>query len=181
VVTTTSPVSQELARPRRTRSRRLEARCLPQYTERLYRAAYALSGSAPDAEDLVQETFARVLTRPRFVRRGGERAYLTRVLRNTWIDWTRARSARPEPAAGEAVDWVVEETSDPGGLAMDARLAYEGIQGLPEHQREAIAAVDVLGLSYKEAARSLRIRQGTLMSRLARARENVASYMEGVE
>jgi RNA polymerase sigma-70 factor, ECF subfamily len=64
---------------------------------------------------------------------------------------------------------------------MDARLAYEGMQGLPEHQREAIAAVDVLGLSYKEAARSLRIRQGTLMSRLARARESVASYMEGAE
>jgi RNA polymerase sigma-70 factor, ECF subfamily len=173
------PVSQELAHPSRAGSRRLEARRLPEHTEPLYRAAYALSGSAPDAEDLVQETFARVLSRPRFVRRGGERAYLTRVLRNTWIDWTRARAARPDPAAGEAVDWVVEDESDPGGLALDVRLAYEGMQELPAHQREAIAAVDVLGLSYKEAARSLRIRQGTLMSRLARARERVASYMEG--
>jgi RNA polymerase sigma-70 factor (ECF subfamily) len=172
-------VSQEVVQPSRTRSRRLEARRLPEHTEPLYRAAYALSGSASDAEDLVQETFARVLSRPRFVRRGGERAYLTRVLRNTWIDWARARAARPDPAAGEAVDWVVEEESDPGGLALDARLAYEGMQELPPHQREAIAAVDVLGLSYKEAARSLRIRQGTLMSRLARARDRVASYMEG--
>ena len=74
-----------------------------------------------------------------------------------------------------------EAGSDPGGLALDVRLAYEGMRELPEHQREAIAAVDVLGLSYKEAARSLRIRQGTLMSRLARARERVASYLEGAE
>jgi DNA-directed RNA polymerase specialized sigma24 family protein len=74
VVTNSVPVSQELAHPWRTRSRRLEATRLPEHTERLYRAAYALSGSAADAEDLVQETFARVLTRVRFVRRGGERA-----------------------------------------------------------------------------------------------------------
>ncbi len=163
----------------RTGSRPLAPERLPQHTERLYRAAYALSGSATDAEDLVQESFARVLSRPRRVRRGGELAYLMRVLRNTWIDFTRARAARPDPAGGEAIDWVVEAESDPGGLALDVRLAYDGMRELPEHQREAIAAVDVLGLSYKEAARSLRIRQGTLMSRLARARERVALHMEG--
>jgi RNA polymerase sigma-70 factor (ECF subfamily) len=170
-----------VAPPTGTTSPRLEATRLPDHTERLYRAAYALAGSGADAEDLVQETFARVLSRPRFVRRGGERAYLMRVLRNTWIDVTRARAARPAPAAGEAVEWVVQDGSDPSGLALDVRLAYEGMRGLPEHQREAIAAVDVLGLSYKEAARSLHIPQGTLMSRLARARDRVASYMEGVE
>lgn len=158
---------------------RLPAARLPQHTARLYRAAYALSGSAVDAEDLVQETFARVLSRPRFIRRGGEIAYLMRVLRNTWIDFARARAARPDAAGGDAIDWIAEGESDPGGLAQDVRLAYEGIRELPEHQREAIAAVDVLGLSYKEAARSLRIRQGTLMSRLARARERVAAYMTG--
>jgi RNA polymerase sigma-70 factor (ECF subfamily) len=140
-------VSQEVAHASRTGSRRLEAARLPEHTDRLYRAAYALSGSAADAEDLVQETFARVLSRPRFVRGGGERAYLMRVLRNTWIDFARARAARPEPTGGEAVDWVVEAESD---------------RELPEHQREAIVAVDVLGLSYKEAARSLGILQGTL-------------------
>jgi RNA polymerase sigma-70 factor, ECF subfamily len=172
-------VSQQVAHLSRAGSRRLEAARLPEHTERLYRAAYALAGSATDAEDLVQETFARVLSRPRYVRRGGERAYLMRVLRNTWIDFGRARAARPEPAGGEAVEWVVEAESDPGGLALDVRLAYEGIGELPEHQREVIVAVDVLGLSYKEAARSLRIRLGTLMSRLARARERVARYLEG--
>jgi RNA polymerase sigma-70 factor (ECF subfamily) len=179
-------VSRSVPLPRaahsvRTGSRQLAAAHLPQHTGRLYRAAYALAGSGPDAEDLVQETFARVLSRPRRVRPGSELAYLMRVLRNTWIDFARARAARPDPAGGEAIDWVVEAESDPGGLALEVRLAYDGMRELPEHQREAIAAVDVLGLSYKEAARSLRIRQGTLMSRLARARERVASYMEGAE
>ncbi len=161
------------------RSLRLAPGGLPDHTERLYRAAYALCGSSTDAEDLVQETFARVLSRPRFVRRGGERAYLMRVLRNIWIDFARARAARVEPIGGEAVEWVADDGSDPSGVTLDVRLAYDGMRELPEHQREAIAAVDVLGLSYKEAARALSIRQGTLMSRLARARDRVATHMEG--
>jgi RNA polymerase sigma-70 factor, ECF subfamily len=162
-------------------SRQLDPARLPDHATRLYRAAFALSGSGAEAEDLVQETFARVLSRPRRVRRGGERAYLLRVLRNTWIDFQRARAARPDPAGGDAIDWVLDGESDPGGLALDVRLAYEGMRELSEPQREAIVAVDVLGLAYKEAARALRIRQGTLMSRLARARERVSRYMEGQE
>jgi RNA polymerase sigma-70 factor, ECF subfamily len=177
--TSLASVSQEVADTSRARSLRLAPTRLPEHTEHLYRTAYALCGTSADAEDLVQETFARVLSRPRFVRRGGERAYLMRVLRNIWIDFARARAARPDPVGGEAIDWVAEDGSDPGGLALDVRLAYEGIRELPEHQREAVAAVDVLGLSYKEAARALSIRQGTLMSRLARGRERVATYMEG--
>jgi RNA polymerase sigma-70 factor (ECF subfamily) len=160
---------------------KLEAARLPDHTDRLYRAAYALSGSSADAEDLVQETFARVLSRPRFVRRGGELAYLMRVLRNTWIDFARARSARPDATGGEAIDWVVDGTADPGGVALDVQLAYEAMRQLSEAHREAIVAVDVVGLSYKEAARALRIRQGTLMSRLARARERVARRLEAAE
>jgi RNA polymerase sigma-70 factor (ECF subfamily) len=159
--------------------RALDPARLPDHASRLFRAAYALSGSGPEAEDLVQETFARVLSRPRRVRRGGERAYLLRVLRNTWIDFQRARAARPDPAGGEALEWVLDGASDPGGLALDVQLAYEGMRTLSEPQREAIIAVDVIGLGYREAARALRIRQGTLMSRLARARERVARYMEG--
>jgi RNA polymerase sigma-70 factor (ECF subfamily) len=160
------------------RSGVLEPARLPDHAGRLYRAAHALSGSSTEAEDLVQETFARVLARPRRVRRGGERAYLMRVLRNTWIDFQRARAARPDPAGGEAIDWVLDVESDPGGLALDVKLAYEGMRELPAPQREAIVAVDIQGLAYKEAARALRIRKGTLMSRLARARERVAREME---
>jgi RNA polymerase sigma-70 factor (ECF subfamily) len=126
----------------------------------------------------VQETYARVLSRTRLVRRGGELGYLMRVLRNTWIDLHRARSARPAEALGEPVDWVVDASADPGGAALEVRLAYEAIRELPGPQREAIAAVDVAGLSYGEAARALRIRRGTLMSRLSRARDAVARRMD---
>jgi RNA polymerase sigma-70 factor (ECF subfamily) len=152
---------------------------LPNYTDRLYRAALGLCGSRADAEDLVQETFARVLARPRTVRGGGELGYLMRVLRNTWIDLARARSARPQEAAGDALEWMAGSGGDPAGSALDVRLAFEAMRDLPAAQREAIVAVDVAGLSYREAARALRCREGTLMSRLARARDAVALHMEG--
>jgi RNA polymerase sigma-70 factor, ECF subfamily len=152
---------------------------LTDHLDRLYRAALALCGSRAEAEDLVQETFVRVLARPRRVRRGGELGYLLRVLRNTWIDLHRARSTRPPEALGEPVDWLVDAGADPGGLTLEVRVAYDAIAALPEPQREAIAAVDVAGLSYKEAAAALGIRQGTLMSRLARARDKVARELEG--
>jgi RNA polymerase sigma-70 factor, ECF subfamily len=151
---------------------------LTDHIDRLYRAALALCGSPADAEDLVQETFARVLARPRRVRRGGELGYLLRVLRNTWIDLYRARSARPAEALGESIDWLADAGADPGGVALEVRVAYEAIGRLPDSQREAIVAVDVAGLSYREAAGALGIRQGTLMSRLARARDRVARELE---
>jgi RNA polymerase sigma-70 factor, ECF subfamily len=161
-------------------SRRLSVARLPDHFDRLFRAAYALCGSRADAEDLVQETFARVLERPRVVRRGSDLAYLMRVLRNTWVDFHRARSARPDTSGPpEAVDWVVDRGGDPGDLALDVRMAYEAMCELSPRLREAIAAVDVLGLSYRDAAKALRIRQGTLMSRLSRARERIAAALEG--
>jgi RNA polymerase sigma-70 factor (ECF subfamily) len=101
-----------------------------------------------------------------------------RALRNTWIDWQRARAARPRASGGETVDWVVDDSADPQA-AIEVQTAYEAMRELSPPLREAIAAVDVLGLSYKEAARSLKIRPGTLMSRLSRARDRVADALEG--
>jgi RNA polymerase sigma-70 factor, ECF subfamily len=63
-------------------------------------------------------------------------------------------------------------------VAVDASLAYAAIGELSEPLRATIVAVDIAGLSYKEAARSLRTRTGTIMSRLYRAREQVAVRME---
>jgi len=73
----------------------------------------------------------------------------------------------------------VDRGGDPGEVALDVQLAYEAMRELSPPQREAIAAVDVLGLSYRDAAKALRIRQGTLMSRLSRARERIAAALEG--
>ena len=71
----------------------------------------------------MQETFARVLASRRGSRHAGELPYLMRALRNTWIDWQRARAARPNPTGGEAVDWVVDDSADPHA-AVEVQTAY---------------------------------------------------------
>jgi RNA polymerase sigma-70 factor (ECF subfamily) len=160
--------------------RLLEAERLPDHGDRLFRAAYALCGSRHDAEDLVQETYARILRRPRFIRRDGDLAYLLRALRNTWIAMRRSEDARARTVElREEVDWIVDHGADPGITALEVSAAYAAIRELSDPLRETIVAVDVAGLSYREAARALRVREGTIMSRLYRARERVAAQLEG--
>jgi RNA polymerase sigma-70 factor (ECF subfamily) len=159
--------------------RRLDVARLPDHIDRLYRAAYALCGSREDAEDLVQETYERVLRRPRFVRNDHDIAYLIRVQRNTFFALQRKRRNRPETLMPpEDLDWVEDAGADPTGAALDARAAYAAIRTLSRPLRETIVAVDVAGLSYKETARALKIREGTVMSRLHRARQRVAALLE---
>ncbi len=79
--------------------RLLDPQSLTQHVDRLYRAAWGLCGSREDAEDLVQETFARVLSRPRVLQRDDELYYLMRVLRNTFLTSLRTASRRPMTVA----------------------------------------------------------------------------------
>ena len=74
---------------------------------------------------------------------------------------------------------IVDHAADPGTTALEVRAAYAAIRELSDPLRETIVAVDVAGLSYREAARALRVREGTIMSRLYRARERVAEQLEG--
>jgi RNA polymerase sigma-70 factor, ECF subfamily len=151
----------------------LDVERLPDHLERLYRAALLLTGSREDAEDLVQETCARVLRRPRLLRQGSDLSYLLRALRNTWLN------ARRTPTL-ETVDSVevgalgVEAQRPDAMISIEAHDLLAAVSQLPDAYRETLVAVDVLGLSYKEAARALRVREGTVMSRLFRARLRVA-------
>src|SRR5215208_7278535 len=77
----------------------LDPGTLGDHLDRLYRAAWALSGSREEAEDLVQDTYERVLRRPRFVRREDDLGYLYRTLRNTYFNARRAASRSPQVAA----------------------------------------------------------------------------------
>ncbi len=133
------------------------------HRDRLYRAAWALSGSRHDAEDLVQETYARVLSRPRRLRCQDDLGYLLRALRNTFL--VRLRTERRRPRTEPLVDEpAVNGPSDEAAEVLGA------IAGLPQGFREVLVAVDVAGLSYRETASALAIAEGTVMSRLHRAR-----------
>jgi RNA polymerase sigma-70 factor, ECF subfamily len=156
----------------------LEPERLVEHGDKLFRAAFAMTGSAADAEDLVQETYERILRRPRFVRRDGEVGYLLRVLRNAWSAHVRSAGfRRARPTAPEELEWVSDRRAEPEA-ALESQAAYAAIAELSEPLRLTIVAVDVLGLSYAEAASRLRTRKGTIMSRLYRAREQVAEALE---
>jgi len=158
--------------------RLLDPQSLTQHVDRLYRAAWGLCGSREDAEDLVQETFARVLSRPRILHGDDDVYYLMRVLRNTFL--TSRRTAGRRPVTVATLEDVVTEDPRPIGRpeqALEVTEVYETIAALPEDFRMAIVAVDVLGLSYREAARALNVREGTITTRLFRARKQVAGKL----
>src|SRR5260370_3322917 len=75
--------------------RRLSPAALGTHVDRLYRAAWAMAGNREDAEDLVQETFARVLARPPLVPGGSDQRYLLRAMRNPYFDTRRTATRRP--------------------------------------------------------------------------------------
>ena len=151
---------------------------LGDHLDRLHRAAWALCGTRHDADDLVQETYARVLARPRVLRREGDLAYLLRALHNTFVSQRRAAARRVAP--GE-LDEAAERAAISHPLAteeaVEQREVYGAIAALPDDFRSALVLVDVAGLSYAEAARALRVREGTLTSRVFRARREAAKAL----
>jgi RNA polymerase sigma-70 factor (ECF subfamily) len=160
----------------------LDPQSLTQHVDRLYRAAWALCGSREDAEDLVQETFVRVLARPRLLSGEDELYYLLRVLRNTFLTGRRTASRRPVTTA--TLEDISAADPRPTGRpeqAAEMQEVYATIAALPEDRRLALVAVDVLGLSYREAARALQVPEATITTRLFRARRQVAAQLAGEE
>ena len=171
-------LATEYARPRTLRT--LDPDRLGDHVDRLYRAAWGLCGSREDAEDLVQETFARVLRKPRLLRSDDDLGYLLRVLRNTYFSTRRAASRRPRPEPLPDELDVLEDRSAVGPHeAVEARELYALIATLPEPFRDALVAIDLLGLSYREAAQTLRVREATITTRLHRGRLRLARALDG--
>jgi RNA polymerase sigma-70 factor (ECF subfamily) len=173
----TTPLSAAGAHPI---ERMLDSARLGDHLDRLYRAAWALCGSREDAEDLVQETYMRLLARPRLLRNEDDLGYLLRALRNTFLNQKRTESRRLRPESlPEQLDLVADTHALQPQAALEAQELYAAIAALPAGFRDVLVAVDVTGLSYKEAARALRIREGTVMSRLYRARQQIVRRIEG--
>lgn len=148
---------------------------------RLRRLARVLARDPVDADDLVQATVERALVHQDQWRPGTRLdSWMFRIMKNAWIDESRARSRRGKV-------FSPEEQGDGIGLdgaaAMENRLAAADVEKamsrLPEEQRLAVALVLVDGLSYKEAAEVLEVPQGTLTSRLVRGRMALMADLDG--
>lgn len=140
---------------------------------RLRRFAYVLTRDMERADDLVQETCLRALDRLDQWERGTRLdSWLYRIAQNIWFDRLRSLKVRGETAE---IDVAVDVAGEDGRNVTETRLALidisKAISTLPEEQQVLIALVCVDGLSYKEAAETLEIPIGTIMSRLARARQ----------
>jgi len=159
--------------------RRLDPERVVDHLPALYRAARAWTRSREEAEDLVQETCARILSRPRIIRGEGELAYLLRSLRNTLISQRRGEGRRPATAPLIEESGVGSQPRDDPAEAAEIHEVHAAIAELPGEFRDALVAVDVAGLSYREAARALGVPQGTLTSRLFRARDRLARRLAG--
>jgi RNA polymerase sigma-70 factor (ECF subfamily) len=156
--------------------RRLDPQRSGDHIDALFRAACAMSGSRQVAEDLVQETYVKVLSRPRLLRKDDDLGYLIKALRNTWYSHLRAergRRAATTPGGESPEELGLAATRSDPETSLEATAVLEAVARLPIQFREVVTAVDVAGLSYAEAARALGVRQGTVMSRLYRGREQV--------
>ncbi|MCZ4493293.1 MAG: polymerase sigma factor [Conexibacter sp.] len=178
---TTQAIAVTVGRmPSEGRARPLDPQRLGDHVDRLYRAALALCGNPHDADDLVQETYARVLARPRFLRHDDDLGYLLRVLRNTFINRLRSQRRRPAPVELDDERDGLRRPTDPRHpeAALEASELLAAIAHLPDDQRDAVVAVDVVGLSYREAADALRTKEATITTRVHRGRARLARALE---
>ncbi|MFL5859433.1 MAG: sigma-70 family RNA polymerase sigma factor [Solirubrobacteraceae bacterium] len=165
-----------------TPERELDPERLGDHLDRLYRAAWALCGGREDAEDLVQETYAHVLRKPRRLHSPDDLGYLLRVLRNTFFSDRRADARRAQTIAlPDDLDLV----EDPGAVRAESRLEaaelFAAISRLPGDFRDAVVAIDVIGLSYREAARALEVREATITTRVHRGRQRLVRELAAAE
>jgi RNA polymerase sigma-70 factor (ECF subfamily) len=160
--------------------RQLDPAALGDHIDRLYRAARGLCGSREEAEDLVQETFLRVLRKPRIIRSEDDLGYLLRVLRNTFISMRRTAARRPQATANpDALEMIEDRGSAQPEARLEAEEVYAAISALPEDFRDAVVAIDLVGLSYREAAHALGVREATITTRLHRGRQRIARSLSG--
>lgn len=150
---------------------------LPVHIDSLRRAARGMTRNREDAEDLVQDTLLKVLARPRQIGPAGAGPYLHQALRNTHVSRLRTRDRRPvlAPLEPEDTRLVAPSAGEPVEI-LHSREVIDAIRALPQGQREVVAAVDVAGFGYSEAADRLQIPVGTVMSRLHRGRARLSSY-----
>ncbi len=152
-----------------------------QHIPRLRRYARALLKDADCAEDLLQETLARALGKLHFWRRGSDmRAWLFSIMHNLYVNDCRRAQRRPDGPSLQTGG--VLEPSAIARAEQNAQLhdISTALQRLPVEQRAVLLLVSLEGLSYRQTARVLGIRTGTVMSRLHRARERLRAWLNEI-
>ena len=139
------------------------------YMPQLYSTALRMTHNASDAEDLVQETYLKAYKGFAGFEQGTNlRAWMVRILTNTYINSYRSKKRRPDETELDGVeDFYLYRRM---GYFTDADV-QAAVDALPESYRLAVLLSDVEGLSYKEIAEDLDIPIGTVMSRLHRGRK----------
>lgn len=155
------------------------------FLDALYRTALRMTKDPDEAADLVQETYIRALRfRHQFTPGTNLKAWLFRILTNTFINLYRRKRARPQFTDVEGLDEYVlynrmaelqspTSGTDPEREVLDSVMDGEvkqALDDLPEHFRTAVVLADIEGFSYREIAEILHIPIGTVMSRLHRGR-----------
>ena len=157
------------------------------YARQLHTAALRLTGNLADAEDLVQETYAKAYAGFSTFQQGTNlRAWLYRIQANTYYSTYRTRRRRPQEISLEAVGSACAERAAVASSAEDMALARmqdpaltEALRGLPGHLATTVYLADAAGYRYAEIAEITGVPLGTVMSRLHRGRKRLRDRLPG--
>jgi RNA polymerase sigma-70 factor, ECF subfamily len=157
------------------------------YATSLYPAAFRMTGNAPDAEDLVQETFAKALAASGQFQPGTNlNAWLRRIMTNTFISGYRKRRAEPRIVTEEATAAQLLHAPSHDGSAEDQVVGgllnadlIAALRALPDRHRMVVYLSDLQGLGYRQIAALTGIPLGSVKSCLHRARHRLRAELSG--